>query len=88
MNEIVIGEDRGGLEIGAAAIMSKAMPYTVMVDDNFHFMDESHRWPRGEYATLEEAIAECKRMVDEDLATMHKSRMTAPELTHVRQPRR
>jgi hypothetical protein len=42
--------------------------YTVMVDDNFHFMDESERWKKGSYATADEAIAACRRMVDEDLA--------------------
>ena len=32
------------------------LPWTVMVDDDSHFMDESHRKVRGHYATLEEAV--------------------------------
>ena len=41
--------------------------YSVFVDDNFHYMDESERYKLGDFATLEEAIAACKRMVDEFL---------------------
>ena len=35
-----------------------------MVDDNFHYMDESARWTFGSFATLESAIQACKRLVD------------------------
>jgi hypothetical protein len=31
-------------------------PYTVLVDDNFNYMDESARTTHGDYATLEEAV--------------------------------
>jgi hypothetical protein len=41
--------------------------YTVFVDDNYHYMDESERFRKGDYATLDEAIAVCKHMVDEFL---------------------
>jgi hypothetical protein len=44
-----------------------AKSFTVMVDDNFHYMDESERYKLGEYDTLEEAIAACKKLVDEYL---------------------
>ncbi len=44
------------------------MPYVVMVDDNFHYMDESERYRAGEYATAEEAIARCRAIVDDYLA--------------------
>lgn len=48
--------------------MSKAgYTYTVYVDDNYHYMDESERYTKGEFATLDEAIAVCKQMVDEFL---------------------
>jgi hypothetical protein len=40
--------------------------YQVLVDDNFHFMDESRK--SKSFATADEAVAHCKRMVDEDLA--------------------
>lgn len=51
-----------------------------MVDDNFHFMDESERWQLGEFATLEQAIAACRRMVDDCLQSYYKPGMTAEAL--------
>ncbi len=41
--------------------------YTVYVDDNFHYMDEDERYKLGDFATLDEAIAACKGLVDEFL---------------------
>ena len=41
--------------------------YIVMVDDNFHHMDESERYKHGEYDTVEEAISECKRIVEDSI---------------------
>ena len=38
--------------------------YTVYVDDNFHYMEEGERYKLGDFATLGEAIAACKRLVD------------------------
>lgn len=38
--------------------------YSVYVDDNYHYMDESERYKKGDYATLDEAIAACKQIVD------------------------
>jgi hypothetical protein len=38
-----------------------------MVDDNFHYMDEDERYEYGVFSTPEEAIAACKKIVDEDL---------------------
>lgn len=37
------------------------------MDDNYHYMDESERYKLGDFATLDEAIAACKRKVDEFL---------------------
>lgn len=34
--------------------------YTVQVDDNYHYMDESERYSAGTYTTLEEAIKVCE----------------------------
>jgi hypothetical protein len=42
--------------------------YSVFVDDNFHFTDEEARYKQGDFATLDEAIAACKRLVDGFLA--------------------
>jgi tetratricopeptide (TPR) repeat protein len=54
--------------------------YRVMVDDNFHFMDESERYTLGEFKTLETAIAACRNFVDRDLDHFFKPGMTAKEL--------
>lgn len=39
--------------------------YTIYIDDNFHFMDESERYEQGTYSTYEEALAVAKGIVDE-----------------------
>ena len=54
--------------------------YKVMVDDNFHFMDESERYEHGTFNTLEEAVAAGRRIVDEDLISSYKPGVTATEL--------
>ena len=41
--------------------------YTVYVDDNFHYMDESERYKLGEFDDCAAAIAACKQIVDEFL---------------------
>jgi len=41
--------------------------YTVYVDDNFHYMDESERYKLGEFDDCAAAIAACKQIVDESL---------------------
>ena len=42
------------------------MPYTVMVDDNFHYMDEDERCRFGEFASAEVAIGHCRRALGLD----------------------
>jgi hypothetical protein len=41
------------------------MKYIVHVDDNFHHGDESERYKLDEFDSCEEAMAACKRIVDE-----------------------
>ena len=41
--------------------------YTVLVDDNFHYMDESERYKLGEFDDCAAAIAACQQMVDDFL---------------------
>ena len=44
--------------------------YSVYVDDNYHYMDESERYKKGDYATLDEAIAACStRDLDRTLSS-------------------
>jgi hypothetical protein len=56
------------------------MPYTVYVDDNFHYMDENERYKLGDFETLEAAIDACKKIVDQSLTYLHERGMTAAEL--------
>ena len=35
-----------------------------MVDDNYHYMDESERYQHGEFATLDAAIEAARKIVD------------------------
>jgi len=53
------------------------MRYRVLVDDNFHYMDESERYELGKFKTLEAAVAACKRIVDEFLISNYRPDMTA-----------
>jgi hypothetical protein len=54
--------------------------YSVLVDDNFHYMDESERYSAGEFDTCADAIEKCKRIVDDFLLAGHKPSMTAKQL--------
>jgi len=54
--------------------------YTVMVDDNFHYMDQDERWQYGTFANANEAIAACRYLVEQSLAEHYKPGMTAGEL--------
>ena len=55
--------------------------YTVLVDDNFHYMDESERYKLGSFRTLARAIAACKKIVDRCLKDTYTAGMTASELS-------
>ena len=46
------------------------MAFRVLVDDNFHYQDESERYEHGEFETFEEALHACKAIVDEYLARL------------------
>jgi hypothetical protein len=56
------------------------MPYRVLVDDNYHFMDESERHEVGEFQSYDEAVQASKRIVDDFLLSSFKPGMTASEL--------
>lgn len=55
-------------------------PYTVFVDDNYHYMDESERYQQGVYETVAGAVAACKMIVDDFLRSAHKPGMTSDQL--------
>jgi hypothetical protein len=54
--------------------------YKVMVDDNFHYMDDNERYEFGTFLNVEDAIAACKNIVESNLAGFIKPGMTAAEL--------
>ncbi len=43
------------------------MKYRIMIDDNFHYMEEDEHIDGPDYESCEEAIDECKRIVDKSL---------------------
>ena len=54
--------------------------YKVMVDDNFHYMEEDERREHGTFRTLDEAVTACRKLVDEALLDEYKPDITAAEL--------
>lgn len=56
------------------------MTYRLLVDDNFHYMDESERSEAGSFDTLEAAVNAAKAIVDDYLLSAYKPGMTAREL--------
>jgi hypothetical protein len=42
--------------------------YRVIVADNYHYQDPDEEYVQGDYASKEEAVAVCKKIVDECLA--------------------
>jgi hypothetical protein len=56
------------------------MSYVVMVDDNFHYMDESERYRLGKFDDAEVALGECRRIVNDYLLAAYKPGMSAREL--------
>lgn len=56
------------------------MPFTVIVADNFHYMDESESYALGTFHSLGEAIHAAKEVVDEYLASALQPGMSASDL--------
>jgi hypothetical protein len=52
-------------------------PYKIMVDDNFHYMEEDKRLEYGIFPTANEALDACRRLVDESLLAEYKDGQTA-----------
>jgi hypothetical protein len=53
--------------------------YSVYMDDNYSLPPDDSRYKLGEFATLDEAVAACKRMVDGFLKLHLPSDRTAAE---------
>ena len=56
------------------------MTYKVLIDDNFHYMDESERYELGAFPTLEAALEASKKVVDDYLLSAYRPGMAASEL--------
>jgi len=54
--------------------------YKVMIDDNFHYMEEDERRELGNYVSVEEALAACRGVVDAWLAENYRPGMSPAEL--------
>lgn len=54
--------------------------YTVLVDDNFHFMDEDERWTAGTYERLDEALHKCMEMVGQFMLEQDYHKTSAADL--------
>ncbi len=65
---------------GGRIATSGVMTYTVYIDDNFHYMDESERSNAGEFDSLGKAIDKAKQIVDRCLADAYKEGMPVEEL--------
>jgi hypothetical protein len=48
------------------------MKFQVFIDDNFHYMDPEHQLAGPQFATLEEAVGYCKRIVDHSLISAYR----------------
>lgn len=60
--------------------MNREQEFTVVVADNFHYMDQSEHYVHGKFETLEEAIEASKRIVDSFLLHALKPGVTAEKL--------
>ena len=54
--------------------------YRVMIDDNFHFMEQDERAEHGTFNTAADAIAAAKALVDASLKHLFKPGMAADAL--------
>jgi hypothetical protein len=59
---------------------AESLTYTVFVDDNFHYMDESHRYSAGSYLDCQTATDKCREIVNAYLLSEYRQGMSAREL--------
>lgn len=63
-----------------SSVSTPAHAYKVMVNENSHYMDEAERYEHDRFHSCEEAIAACKKIVDDYLLANHSPGMAAEEL--------
>lgn len=54
--------------------------FRVLVDDNFHYMDEDERYTLGEFESWTDAVMAAKRLVDTFLSDNHQAGMSPDAL--------
>jgi hypothetical protein len=54
--------------------------YKVMIDDNFHYMDEDERTEYRTFDTLEEALAACRAITEKSVRHVAEPGMSADAL--------
>ena len=59
---------------------AESKTYSVYVDDNFHYMDESERYKLDTFETCEDAVKACMKIVDEFLEDGYKAGKNFEEL--------
>ena len=60
--------------------MPRNKQFTVKVDDNYHYMDESERYDGGSYATLQQAVKRCEQIAVESLKSLYEKGMDVSKL--------
>jgi hypothetical protein len=55
-------------------------PYRVLIDDNFHFMDEASRTTGPTFATYAEAVCWCQAFLEQHLLEMLRPGMSGASL--------
>jgi hypothetical protein len=79
---VISCNDESGVPLHGGLVKAKENEtgYTVMVDDNFHFMDEDERWTAGTYGSLREALDKSLQMVGQELRQDYRADSTATDL--------
>lgn len=54
--------------------------YKVLINDNSHYMNEDERFEYGVFPSAAEAVAACRKIVDNDLDSMWRPGTTAAAL--------
>ena len=60
--------------------VEQTVRYTVRVSDNFHYMDEEEVYDLAEFDSCEEAMAACRKVVDDFLLSTYEPGMNAERL--------
>ena len=68
------------MDMNANVNDEQGLTYKVLVDDNFHYMEESERYMLGTFVSCKDAVKACKKRVDEFLLTTYSVGMEAETL--------